>query len=112
MQVMALYNQKKMKDSVYELRNTTSAMLEASSRILREQSVEIHKDSIEPSVNIESLKIAYKNTIDALADINKFKQEALPKLQENILVLRELAKEGEVAIERIDKSNAYWQQEE
>ncbi|MCL2198748.1 MAG: toxic anion resistance protein [Defluviitaleaceae bacterium] len=109
MQLMALHNQKKVKDSVDVLRNTTNEMFTASSRIMKEQTTEIFKDSTESVLGIDSLKTAYKDTFDALAEISKFKQSALPKMHDNITLLCELAEEGERALEKIDKGNVVLQ---
>ena len=64
------------------------------------------------SVNIETLREAFKNTFDALDDISNYKQAALPQMKAQILEFQLLAEEGEKRIQRLEKSDAFLNLEE
>lgn len=102
-----LYNQKLVLEKVQKLNATTNNMISSTARMLKEQGAQIHKESMSTSVNIETLREAFKNTFDALDDISNYKQAALPQMKAQILEFQLLAEEGEKRIQRLEKSDAY-----
>ena len=102
----ALYNQKIVLQKIQILNETTNNMIAATSRMLKEQGAEIHKQSIEANISVDVLKTAFLDVMEALDEISTFKQQALPVMQSTISQFRELADKGEVAIQKIEKGNA------
>jgi uncharacterized protein YaaN involved in tellurite resistance len=71
----ALYNQKIVLKKIEMLNSTTNELIAGTSRMLKEQGAEIHK------------------------------QEALPKMKETISQFKELAEKGEQEIQRLEKGS-------
>ncbi len=103
----ALYNQKIVLQKVQLLNASTNAMIEATSRMLKEQGVEIHRSSIEANISVETLKESFANTLSALEDISNYKQEALPKIKQTIEEFRVLADEGETRLLAMEKAGKF-----
>jgi uncharacterized protein YaaN involved in tellurite resistance len=102
----ALYNQKIVLEKIQILNETTNNMIAATSTMLKQQGTEIHKQSIESNISVDTLKAAFRDVMDAIDEINTFKQRALPKMQATIEQFRELADKGEAAIQKIEQGNA------
>jgi uncharacterized protein YaaN involved in tellurite resistance len=102
----ALYNQKIVLQKIQMLNETTSNMIASTSKMLKEQGTAIHKQSVETSVSVDTLKSAFQDIMEALDEISAFKQNALPIMQASISEFRELADKGEEAIQKIEKGNA------
>ena len=102
----ALYNQKIVLQKIQAINETTNNMIAATSKMLKEQGTEIHKQSIESNLSVDVLKTAFADVLDAFDEINTFKQQALPKMQETISQFRELADKGEETIKKIEGGNA------
>ncbi|MDR0490401.1 MAG: toxic anion resistance protein [Oscillospiraceae bacterium] len=102
----ALYNQKIVLEKIKILNETTNNMIAATSKMLKDQGTEIHRQSIESNISVDTLKSAFRDVMDAMDEINAFKQQALPKMQATVSQFRELADKGEAAIQKIEKGNA------
>ncbi len=100
----ALYNQKIVLEKVTTLNEVTNNMLASTSKMLHEQGVAIQKQASEASITPETLRTAFNETLSALEDISKYRQEALPKMKETINVFNELAEEGERRIQNMEKT--------
>ena len=101
----ALYNQKIVLEKIEKLNATTNELISGTSRMLKEQGAEIHKQSMETNISVETLKTAFADVISAMDAISTYKQEALPKMKETISQFKELAEEGEKQIQRLEKGN-------
>ncbi|WP_239616536.1 toxic anion resistance protein [Cohnella mopanensis] len=101
----ALYNQKIVLKKIELLNQTTNELIAGTSRMLKEQGAEIHKQSIETSISVDTLKQAFTDVLAALDSISTYKKEALPKMRETINQFRELADSGEKQIQRLEKGN-------
>ena len=101
-----LYDQKIVLDKVNMLNNTTSNMISSTSRMLKEQGAEIQKQASESSVSVETMKNAFADTISALDDISKYRQEALPKMRSTIEEFQKLADEGQKRIDQMTSEEA------
>ncbi|WP_410508530.1 toxic anion resistance protein [Methanosarcina hadiensis] len=99
----ALYNQKIALQKIQMLNETTDNIISSTSQMLKEQGVEIQKQSMETSVSIETLKTAFADVMEALDSINTYKQEALPKMRDTINQFKELAAIGEEQIQQLEK---------
>jgi uncharacterized protein YaaN involved in tellurite resistance len=102
----ALYNQKIVLEKIEKLNATTNELISGTSRMLKEQGAEIHKQSMETNISVETLKTAFADVIDAMNAISTYKQEALPRMKETINQFKELAEQGEQQIQRLEKGNA------
>lgn len=101
----ALYNQKIVLQKIELLNQTTDQLISGTSRMLKEQGAAIHKQSLETSISVDTLKQAFTDVLSALDSISTYKQEALPKMRETIIQFRELADDGEQQIQRLEKGN-------
>lgn len=101
----ALYNQKIVLEKIQMLNATTNELISGTSRMLKEQGAEIHKQAMESSISVETLKTAFADVIAAMDAISTYKQEALPKMKETISQFKELAEKGEQQIQRLEKGN-------
>ncbi len=102
----ALYNQKVVLEKIEKLNATTNELISGTSRMLKEQGAEIHKQSMETNISVETLKTAFADVIDSMNAISTYKQEALPRMKETISQFRELAEEGEKQIQRLEKGSS------
>ena len=98
----ALYNQKIVIKKIQTLNETTEDIIESTSRMLREQGSEIQKQSMETMISPEVLKASFADAIAAIDDISKYKDQALPKMQETINLFNEMAQEGQEVIGKIE----------
>lgn len=99
----ALYNQKIVLKKIELLNQTTNELIASTSRMLKNQGAEIHKQSLEASISVDTLKQAFTDVLSALDSISTYKQEALPKMRDTINQFRELADDGEKQIQRLEK---------
>ena len=100
----ALYNQKIVLEKVNALNETTNHMIAATSKLLKEQGVEVQKQASEAMVSPEVLQQSFHDTMEALEDLSKYRQEALPVMKKTIDTFRELAETGEAQIEKMDQA--------
>ena len=101
----ALYDQKIVLEKVSKLNETTNNMILATSKMLKEQGVEIQKQATEAGVSVETLKQAFSDTFAALEDISNFKQQALPLMRNTISEFKTLTEEGERELQRIEDTS-------
>ncbi|RCX20171.1 uncharacterized protein YaaN involved in tellurite resistance [Anaerobacterium chartisolvens] len=99
----ALYNQKIVLKKIEMLNATTNDLIMGTSKMLKEQGAAIHKQSMEANISVETLKTSFMDVMSALDAINKYKQEALPKMRDTINQFKELAEQGEQQIQRLEK---------
>lgn len=99
----ALYDQKIVLEKVNALNAETNRMIAATSKMLKEQGSEIHRQAEEAGVSVETLTSSFNDCMQALEDISTYKQQALPRLKKNIEDFRALAEEGEKRISRMEK---------
>jgi uncharacterized protein YaaN involved in tellurite resistance len=105
MAASALYNQKIVLKKIKTLNETTEHVIESTSRMLREQGADIQKQSMETMISPEVLKTSFAEALGAIEDISKYKQQALPKMQENIMIFHEMAIEGQKAVDKIETAD-------
>lgn len=101
----ALYNQRIVLKKIELLNQTTNNLISGTSKMLKDQGAAIHKQSLESSISVDTLKQAFTDVLSALDSISTYKQEALPKMRETINQFRELADNGEQQIVRLEKGN-------
>lgn len=100
----ALYNQKIVLKEIETLNQTTNQFISGTANLLKQQGTEIHKQSMEANVSIETLKTAFADTMAALESISNYKRDALPKMRETIDQFHELANSGEQEIRKLERT--------
>ena len=101
----ALYDQKLVMDKINILNETTSDIIESTSHMLREQGSQIQKSSAEAMIDPEILRNSFMEAIQAIEDVSTYKQEALPRMKETIVMFSNMADEGQKVVEKIETSN-------
>ncbi|RJE83939.1 toxic anion resistance protein [Paenibacillus sp. 1011MAR3C5] len=99
----ALYNQRIVLKKIELLNQTTDNLISGTSKMLKNQGAAIHKQSLETSISVDTLKQAFSDVLEALDSISTYKQDALPKMRDTITQFRELADSGEQQIQRLEK---------
>lgn len=92
---LALANQKIVLDKIQAISSTTDNLIAGTAERLKTQGVEIHKQASGAQLNIDVLKQAFTDIRSALDDISQYRQEALPKMAQNILEMDQLASQTE-----------------
>ena len=87
---VALQNQKNVLEAKKAVDETTSNLILENSKMLKEQGVEIQKAAYDATLDIAKLEESIRNVNQAAEDIKSFKITALPKVEENIMKMREL----------------------
>ena len=102
----ALYDQKIVMDKINILNSTTENIIESTSHMLKERGSEIQKHSAETMISPEVLKASFSEAIQAIEDVSTYKQQALPKMKETILLFSDMADEGQKVVEKIETKNS------
>lgn len=103
----ALYNQKIVLDKVKVLNKTTNDLIRSTSIMLKEQGAEIQQQAMESNISVDTLKEAFRNTFEALDQVDSYKQKALPQMRQSIEEFRKLADEGTARLDRMESARAY-----
>lgn len=101
----ALYNQKLVMNKIQVLNETTEEIIASTSTILRQQGAEIQKNSAETMISPEVLKTSFNEALAAIQDVSTYKEQALPKMKETILLFNEMAQDGQKVVDKIEMSN-------
>ncbi|MCR4612006.1 MAG: toxic anion resistance protein [Lachnospiraceae bacterium] len=103
----ALYNQKIVLEKVNAVNKATNDMIETTSKMLRQQGVEVQKQATEAALSPEVLQASFAEALGALDDINNYRQQALPMMKDTIDKFATLAEEGERKITELEKSTQF-----
>lgn len=98
---MAMANQRLVLDRIEALNTTTSQMIGGTAKALRQQGVDIQKRASGAMLDMQVLEEAFSEVMGAIDDLSSYRQEALPRLDEQIDRLATLAKQGNASIERL-----------
>lgn len=101
----ALYDQKIVMDKINILNQTTESIIESTSHMLKEQGSEIQKHSAETMISPEVLKASFSEALSAIEDVSTYKEQALPKMKETILMFSDMANEGQKVVDKLEMSN-------
>lgn len=102
----ALYNQRIVLSKIQALNETTNDLIAGTSKMLKEQGAEIHTQSMQTGVSVETLKESYANLMGAIEAISTYKQQALPIMKQTIDAFREMAEQGEAQIQKLERGSA------
>lgn len=103
----ALYNQRIVLEKVQTLNAATNDMINATSRMLKEQGVAIQKQATDAAISPETLKAAFQDTLSALDDITDYKLKALPQMRQTIEEFRVIAEEGEARLQQMEDAGSF-----
>ena len=108
---MAMANQRLVLDRIEALNTTTSQMIGGTAKALRQQGVNIQKRASSAMLDMQVLEEAFSEVMGAIDDLSSYRQEALPRLDEQIDRLATLAKQGNASIERLQEGSESQPQE-
>lgn len=103
----ALYNQKIVLDKVKMINETTNNLIRSTSQMLKTQGADIQQQAMETNITVDTLKEAFRNTFEALDQLDAYKQKALPQMKQSIAEFRTMADEGEARLQKIEAANTY-----
>ncbi|MFC7368849.1 toxic anion resistance protein [Vreelandella zhaodongensis] len=98
---MGMANQRLVLDRIEALNTTTSQMIGGTAKALRQQGVDIQKRASSAMLDMQMLEDAFGEVMGAIDDLSTYRQEALPRLDEQIDRLATLSKQGSASIERL-----------
>ena len=96
----ALTNQRLVLSQIAALNTTTSAMIESTSEMLKEQSGQIYEQAAGASVNIEKLQAAFANIYATIDMIDSYKLQALDSMRKTIDALQIEVQKAQTYLER------------
>ena len=103
---LALENQKIVLDKIESVGKTTSDLIAGTAKRLKTQGAQIQQRASAPILNIEALKSAFGDLNGALQDIGRFRQEALPKMAQQVLELDQITSKAKRTLEQHEKGKA------
>jgi uncharacterized protein YaaN involved in tellurite resistance len=102
---LALANQKIVLTKINAVNETTNNLIADNARRLKQQGVEIQKQAVSASLEMEKLKQAFADIQSAIEDITKFRQEALPQMAATILEFDQMTQAQEQVIQEQEQGN-------
>ncbi|MCH4813943.1 toxic anion resistance protein [Vreelandella neptunia] len=108
---MAMANQRLVLDRIEALNTTTSQLIGGTAKALRQQGVDIQKRASSAMLDMQVLEEAFTEVMGAIDDLSSYRQEALPRLNEQIDRMATLAKQGNASISRLQEGNESQPQE-
>lgn len=103
---LALNNQKLVLDRINALNTTTSNLIAGTAKQLRTQGVEIQKQASSAMLDMNALKSAFADIDQALTEISRYRQEALPEMAAQIVELDHMAEEAEKVIQKMERGKS------
>ncbi|MGI8608207.1 MAG: toxic anion resistance protein [Candidatus Dormibacteria bacterium] len=100
----AMSNQKLVLEQVTALNTTTSNLIESTSVLLRQQSVDIHDEAASATVNIQKLQTAFANIYATMDAIDAYKVQALQTMQQTVNALSGQVTTAQAYLERAHQS--------
>lgn len=102
----ALANQKLVLDQINALNTTTSNLIESTSQLLRKQTVDIHQQAANATINIEQLQRAFNNIYESMDMISQYKTDALATMQQTVSVLSGEIDKAQKYLDRVRSDEA------
>jgi uncharacterized protein YaaN involved in tellurite resistance len=97
---LALTNQKLVLDQVTALNTTTGNIIESTSQMLRQQTLEIANQAAGSTISIEKLQAAFNNIYATIDTIDTFKLAALDNMRKSIDILSTEIGRAQLYVER------------
>jgi uncharacterized protein YaaN involved in tellurite resistance len=101
---MALAHQKVTLEKIQAVTQTTNSLLAGTAKRLKTQGAEIQKQAASTALDMDVLRQSFADINEALEDVSRYRQEALPMMASNILEMDEMSAKAEDAIQRAEKS--------
>ena len=102
----ALANQKLVLDQISALNTTTSNLIESTSMLLRKQTVEIHQQAANSTVNLQQLQRAFANVYESMDLISNYKAEALKNMRQTVNALSIEVQRAQSYLDRVRAEEA------
>lgn len=99
-----LYNQNLVMSKIKLVNDTTNDMIATTSKMLKTQGVEIQKQAIETNIDMDTLKLAITDALEAFESINSYKQKALPQMKQTLAEFDTLVTQGQKIVDGIESS--------
>jgi uncharacterized protein YaaN involved in tellurite resistance len=103
---LALAHQKIVLDKIEAINATTSSMIAGTAERLKTQGTAIHQQASSTMLDMDALRSAFDDIDTALAEISRYRREALPTMAGTILELDQLTAETEEAISQMESGRA------
>lgn len=100
----SLYNQNLVMSKIQLVNGTTNDMIASTSKMLKTQGVEIQKQAIETNIDMDTLKLAITDALEAFESINSYKQKALPQMKQTLAEFDTLVTQGQKIVDGIESS--------
>jgi len=100
----ALTNQKQMLEIINSVNETTNNIILGNSQVLKDNATLISKGAMESTLDLEKLKTAFNNIYSAIDEVERYKEEALPRLKDTITQFNSLSDEAEKKIRDMESS--------
>jgi uncharacterized protein YaaN involved in tellurite resistance len=97
---LALGNQKLVLDQITALNDTTGSLIESTSQLLRQQTVEIANQAATSTVSLDKLQTAFNNIYATIDTIDSFKLMALDNMRRSIDALQSEIARAQSYVER------------
>ena len=101
----ALSSQKLVLDQISALNTTTSGMIERTSEMLRDNSVEIQQQAATATIGLPQLQAAFANIYATMDAIDSFKAEALDTMATTIGTLETEVAKSRRYLERVERQD-------
>ena len=101
----ALGNQKLVLDQITALNTTTSAMIQRTSEMLRDNSAAIQEQAASSTIGLEQLQAAFANVYQTMDQIDQFKLKALDTMAQTIGVLENEVVKSKEYLERVSQQD-------
>ena len=102
----ALANQKLVLDQITTLNDTTSKLIESTSKSLATQSVAINEQASSSTIGIDKLEAAFTNIYQTMDAIDTFKAQALNSMQTTINTLTTQVQKSQAYLDRARDADA------
>lgn len=96
----ALANQKLVLDQISALNTTTSNMIEGTSALLKQQTVQTHEQAASSTVELDKLKRAFQNIYDTMDAVADFKVKALENMKVTVDTLSAEVEKSKTYLDR------------
>jgi uncharacterized protein YaaN involved in tellurite resistance len=101
---LALADQQIVLEKVTALNQTTNELIANTAQRLRTQGTEIQKSASQTQLDMETLKAAFVDINEALQELARFRQEALPQMASSILEMERLTDEASQIIAKKERA--------
>src|SRR5664279_60091 len=101
----ALNNQKLVLDQITALNTTTSNMIERTSEMLRDNSVQIQQQAASATIGLPQLQAAFANIYATMDAIDTFKVQALENMAATIGTLQTEVSKSREYLERVERQD-------